>query len=139
MNQLKVFTVKEANDLLPSLTPLLQELKTQRDALLKIELEIDTLEIISEKNSEGVSPAVTRKVEEYTRIVNRFYAIADAIQETGCVLKDVDTGLVDFYSLYHGKVVYLCWRLGEPDVACWHEIGSGFSNRQPIEDAAADH
>jgi hypothetical protein len=135
MNQLKVFTLKEANDTLPRLTPMLQELRVTREVILKLEVEIDTLEILADKNSnEGISPSVSRKVEEYTKLVNRFYALIDEIHETGCILKDVDMGLVDFYTLYKGKVVYLCWRAGESEVGFWHDIGGGFATRQPLED-----
>lgn len=139
MNQLKVFTLKEANEVLPRLTPMLQELRSTRELILKLEVEIDTLEIIAgSPSSESVPPAVSQKVEEYTKLVNRFYALIDQIHETGCILKDVDIGLVDFYTLYKGKVVYLCWRAGEPEVGFWHDIGSGFSNRQPIENDPDD-
>jgi hypothetical protein len=135
MNQLKVFTLKEANDILPQLTPKLQELRATREVILKLEVEIDTLELLADKNSnESLPPSVSKKVEEYTKLVNRFYALIDEIHETGCILKDVDIGLVDFYTLYKGKVVYLCWRLGEPEVGFWHDIGSGYSNRQKLED-----
>ena len=135
MNQLKVFTLKEANEVLPRLTPMLQELRVTREVILKMEVEIDTLELLAEnKSSEGVSPEVSRKVEEYTKLVNRFYALIDEIHETGCILKDVDMGLVDFYTLYKGKVVYLCWRAGEAEVGFWHDIGGGYSNRFPLEE-----
>jgi len=134
MNQLKVVTLKEANQILSRLIPKLQELQTKREAILKLEVEIDTLELLSEKaGNENMDPSVSPKVEEYTKMVNRFYALIDEIHETGCVLKDVDTGLVDFYTLYKGRVVYLCWKLGEPEIAYWHEVGGGYRNRQPIE------
>ena len=133
MNQLKVFTVEEANKLLPGLTPKLGELREKRDSILNLEVEIDTLELVSEKSdSNDPSPALNKKMEEYTRSVNRFYAVVDEIHETGCFLKDVDAGLVDFYGLHQGKVVYLCWKLGEPQVAYWHEVGQGYANRLPI-------
>ena len=139
MNQLKVFSLKEANEVLPRLSPMLEELRASREVILKLEVEIDALEILSEKNSpENVSPAVSHKVEEYTRRVNRFYALIDEIHETGCVLKDVNTGLVDFYTLYKGKVVYLCWKVGEPEIGFWHDIGGGYATRQPLE-AQTDH
>lgn len=139
MNQLKVFTLKEANELLPRLIPLLQELRVTREVILKLEVEIDTLELLSEKNSnDGVSPQVSKKVEEYTKLVNRFYGLIDEIHETGCILKDVDMGLIDFYALYKGKVVYLCWRTGEPEVGFWHDIGGGYASRAPIENQPND-
>lgn len=57
----------------------------------------------------------------------------EAIQETGCQLKDLDTGLVDFPTLYRGKEVYLCWKLGEPDIGYWHAIEDGFRGRRAID------
>ena len=132
MNDLKVVTVEEANRLLPFLTERIHGLQKKREEILSHEVEIDALELVTENKGEEGSPAVHKKVEEYHQIVNRFYAVIDEIHETGCLLKDLDLGLVDFYSLYNGRVVYLCWRLGEPEVAHWHEIGRGYACRQPI-------
>jgi len=53
--------------------------------------------------------------------------------QIGCVVKDLDIGLIDFPALYRGKEVYLCWRLGEPDIAFWHEVEEGFAGRRPID------
>ena len=69
--------------------------------------------------------------------MNRFYGIVDEIHETGCVLKDVDLGLVDFYGYHKGRMVYLCWKLGESEVSYWHEIGHGYIHRQPISEKPA--
>ena len=54
-------------------------------------------------------------------------------QEIGCVVKDLDIGLVDFPALYHGKEVYLCWRLGETDIGFWHPVDDGFAGRRAID------
>ena len=50
----------------------------------------------------------------------------------GCEVKDVQTGLVDFRAMRDGRAVYLCWRLGEEDIAFWHELDAGFAGRQPL-------
>jgi hypothetical protein len=60
-------------------------------------------------------------------------AAAEAIQETGCQVKDLDTGLVDFPALYRGQEVYLCWKLGETGIAFWHHVADGFRGRRPID------
>ena len=132
MNQLKVFTVDEANQLLPKLTAWIRELQEKRGAILSLEVEIDALELVADKDQNGGLTVLNNKIEEYTRTVNRFYGLADEIHELGCFLKDIDQGLVDFYTLYKGRVVYLCWQMGEPEVAHWHEIGRGYTYRQPI-------
>jgi len=56
------------------------------------------------------------------------------IQETGCVLKDLDEGLVDFPSMRDGREVYLCWKLGEERIGYWHSMDEGFAGRRPLDD-----
>jgi len=56
----------------------------------------------------------------------------EEIQDLGVVVKDLDTGLVDFPSVREGRDVLLCWRLGEDEVAFWHGYDDGFAGRQPI-------
>jgi len=63
--------------------------------------------------------------------------IAEAIRqihETGCVVKDLDEGLVDFPSMRDGHEVYLCWKLGEEHIGYWHGVDEGFAGRKPLED-----
>lgn len=133
MNQLKVYTVEEANRLIPKLTEMIQELQQKRDIILKQEVEIDALELVTGHDKEHESVLVHRKMEDYNRTVTGFYSVIDEIHEMGCMLKDINMGLVDFYTLYKGRVVYLCWKLGEKSIRCWHEIGRGFTYRQPID------
>ena len=58
----------------------------------------------------------------------------ETIQELGCVVKDLDIGLLDFPTLYKGQEVYLCWRLGEAQIEHWHGVDEGFRGRKPIDD-----
>jgi hypothetical protein len=55
------------------------------------------------------------------------------IQETGCVVKDLDTGLIDFPSLLDGQEVYLCWKVGEDRIEYWHGLHEGFAGRKPLD------
>ena len=57
----------------------------------------------------------------------------DAVQDTGCLVKDLDIGLVDFPTLFKGVEVYLCWKLGEPGIEFWHGVEEGFRGRKPID------
>jgi hypothetical protein len=61
-------------------------------------------------------------MEEYVR----------ELKALGVELKDYFTGLIDFPSLMDGRPVYLCWRLGEPEVAHWHELEAGVAGRQKL-------
>ncbi len=66
--------------------------------------------------------------------VQRLKGLAAELSAVGCILKDCRTGLVDFPAVYCGRRVWLCWRLGEPTVAYWHELSDGFAGRRPIGD-----
>ena len=129
LNEIKVFTLEEAEALLPWLTDLLNQLRAARGEIQKMEVEIDLEELLQE---DGDSSRVDERVEEYNRKVAGFYQLIDQIQEPGCLLKDVELGLMDFYSMREGKIVYLCWKLGEDRIRFWHEVNKGFSAREGI-------
>jgi len=57
----------------------------------------------------------------------------ERIQQMGCVVKDLNIGLLDFPTLFRGVEVYLCWRLGEPSIRFWHGVDEGFANRKRID------
>jgi len=56
------------------------------------------------------------------------------VRELGVILKDVDRGLCDFPYMKDGRVVYLCWQLGEETIGYWHDIESGFAGREPLDE-----
>ncbi len=131
MNELKIFTVSEANQLLPVLTNLISELHKKRDLATQTEVRIDSLELIA-GSDEASKKELEHLLDAYRRLVSEFYAVVDQIHELGCFLKDVDLGLIDFYGLVSGQVVHLCWKLGESEISYWHETGQGYSSRQPL-------
>lgn len=59
-------------------------------------------------------------------------ALVDELHQLGCHFKGFQEGLVDWYSYYAGRPVFLCWKLGEPEIAYWHQVDAGFMGRQPI-------
>jgi hypothetical protein len=63
----------------------------------------------------------------------RFKTAIEEIQEIGCLVKDLDTGLLDFPTLFRGEEVYLCWRMGETDIEYWHGVHEGFAGRKAID------
>jgi hypothetical protein len=65
---------------------------------------------------------------------SRLKTAIETVEELGCVVKDLDIGLLDFPSLYKGREVYLCWRLGETRIEYWHGVDEGFRGRKPIDD-----
>ena len=59
--------------------------------------------------------------------------------ETGCLVKDLDKGLVDFPTLFRGEEVYLCWKMDEPAIQFWHSVEEGFSGRKQIDQEFRDN
>jgi hypothetical protein len=63
----------------------------------------------------------------------------EEIHSHGCLVKDLDMGLLDFPTIYRGEEVYLCWRVGEAGISFWHGIHDGFRGRKPIDQEFIDH
>jgi hypothetical protein len=70
---------------------------------------------------------------EHTRLAETLKSSLDKILETGCVIKDLDVGLLDFPSIIDNEEVYLCWKLGEDRIRFYHRQDEGFAGRKPID------
>lgn len=119
----KLYTVEEANGLLPYLAPTLVELREKSEQAVRIR---DT--VTRSATGNGGSP----HRERWSRTLARVSELVGRIQEWELELRDVATGLVDFPAEVDGQPAWLCWRLGEPDVAYWHPRDAGFSDRRPL-------
>ena len=137
----RYFSVTEANDLVPVLGDLFRRMLQLRGELRRAYHALEQLG--HEPNWDALqSPA---DVPEHVRPVHgRFLALAMALSQefetlinTGVQVKDPETGRCDFPCLVDGRVVLLCWKLGEPKVDFWHETGDGFAGRQPMAVLAA--
>jgi hypothetical protein len=122
----RLFTVAEANQLVPKLKKLLRRLTNHRQQLVSMNPEIQRARDNSENN--GGSIQGTRYL---TQLV-LFSECAQIIEGLGVVIKDLDIGLCDFPHWKDGRVVYLCWKLGEDEVSWWHDVESGFAGRRPL-------
>ena len=129
---LRHFTLQEATALLPRLAEMIQTLRELRDAAVVKKAQIDQLW----QRLEGGEPVLSAIGEEqgtFDAITRRLVSIAQEIEATGCVLRDLDMGLIDFPCRARGgTTVYLCWRQGEPAIAFWHGIDEGYAGRKPI-------
>jgi hypothetical protein len=67
-------------------------------------------------------------------VIDRMQAGVVRIDELGITLREIDSGLIDFPALANGRQIWLCWRLGEGDVAWWHELSEGFGGRRALAD-----
>ncbi|MGH9659525.1 MAG: DUF2203 domain-containing protein [Bryobacteraceae bacterium] len=77
--------------------------------------------------------AVLEQRASRDRLGERLKAAIEGVHELGCLVKDLNTGLVDFPTLYRGREVYLCWKLGERGISFWHGVDEGFAGRKPID------
>ena len=87
----------------------------------------------------GSDPAATDPEVRVLRlrmqgVIDRMQAGVARIDELGVTLREIETGLIDFPALASGRQIWLCWRLGEGDIAFWHELGDGFGGRQALAD-----
>ena len=133
----RLFTLEEANRLLPQVKELLQQLRAGRDEIQKLE-EKKAVEELSWLQPNGtVSPAAAAAVAEVDKLLEKaarsFEEILGKLNVLGAQLKDLEEGLVDFFAARGSEVVYLCWREGEREIRFWHDLKSGFSGRKPLE------
>ena len=119
------FTVGQANEALESVRPLMQRLRDARDLLTDEEAHA-ALTDAAPTNGGGESGT---QVGEAFLEVRRLLL---ALQEAGLVVRDIERGLIDFPAILNGREVYLCWELGEDEVAFWHELEGGFGGREPL-------
>jgi len=123
----RTFTLTEAKRLLPQLEERLLAVKQDKEVLVRSHGEIKRASAKAQYN--GGSFAGPR----YIKALERISDSVEAIQEMGVLVKDLDIGLCDFPYLQDGRIVYLCWKLGESEIRFWHEIEDGYAGRQPIE------
>jgi hypothetical protein len=120
------FTRAEASALLPQLTTLLSQLRDAKDELT----DTETHEALSEAAPTNGGGEQGRRVGIAFLEVRR---LIDTVEQAGIVLRDIDRGLVDFPALIDGREVYLCWELGEEEVAYWHNLEGGYGGREPLD------
>lgn len=119
------FTVEQANASLATVKPLLQKLRDARDLLTDEEAH----EVLSDAAPGNGGGEPGTQVGEAFLEVRRLLL---ALQEAGIVVRDIDRGLIDFPTIIDGREVYLCWELGEDEVAFWHELDAGYRGRRPL-------
>jgi hypothetical protein len=125
----RYFTVAEANALLPALRPRVARLVAAWRRLSAVQEQVVTILERKPRADLGGAP-LTQAASDIVSAQNAMVAI----QALGVELKDPATGLIDFPALRDGVVIYLCWRYGEPRVAFWHPVDTGFAGRQPLEE-----
>jgi len=122
----RFFTVEEARQLLPSLKELMGQVMVISHRLEEYRDLVQQLADSASSNTGG--PEGTA----YLDIVISLQSCLTQLQETGCVLRSLQDGLIDFPHLKQGREIYLCWKYGEEDIRFWHEVDEGFAGRTPL-------
>jgi hypothetical protein len=142
-NEPKLFSLTEAERARRELEPLLIEAMENRRKVADLDEKLSAVanRILMMGGITIDYESVARVRSEHNRLISQIKDALDRIHSTGCVVKDLDTGLLDFPAILKNEEVYLCWRLGEDRIRFYHRQDEGFAGRKPIdpEDTGPKH
>jgi hypothetical protein len=125
---MKIFTVEEANALLPNVRKIVRKIQRAHEGLSRFREEAKKASEAAERGGGGVSNGIA-----YAAALSELTVQIQELEGLGVQLKDFERGLVDFPSLRDGRVVLLCWQMGEGDeLEWWHDVDAGFAGRTPL-------
>ena len=125
---MKIFTIQEANALLPSVRLILAKIQRAHRRLAQYRDEARKAAEAAEQGGGGIAEGVA-----YAIVLTELTSQMSELDTLGVQLKDFERGLVDFPSLRDGRVVLLCWQMGEGDeLEWWHDVDAGFAGRTPL-------
>jgi hypothetical protein len=125
---MKIFSVEEANSLLPAVRRLVKKIQRAHTLMISQQSEAKQAAECAEQGGGGMANGVA-----YAALLINMTALVGEIEALGVQLKDFSRGLIDFPSLREGRVVLLCWQLGEGDrLEWWHDVEAGFAGRTPL-------
>jgi hypothetical protein len=125
---MRLFTVQEANELLPSVRAILRRIQRSRR---RINSYAEAAKMAAEGAEQGGGGMDDGPL--YASILTNLTLEMAELEALGVQLKDFEKGLIDFPSLRDGRVVLLCWQLGEGDeLEWWHDLDAGFAGRTPL-------
>ena len=137
----RLFNRQQAEELLPQISGWLEQAIEQKKQVEKFEVELRRLAqkiLMSGGIVLDYEQAAGWKMNR-DRAGESVRSSLEQIQETGCVVKDLEIGLVDFPAILENEHVYLCWKLGEDSIRWWHRTDEGFSGRKPLAPPFPDH
>lgn len=126
----RIFSVAEANALIPELEQLWGSIKRGKQILIETKDEVEKASAKADLGGGTVSGV------KYIKGLQDINGSLHAIQDLGILVKDVEIGLCDFPYMLNDQMVFLCWKCGEKEIQWWHEIDSGYSNRKRLSDEA---
>jgi hypothetical protein len=131
----RTFNLEEAQSLLPVLESLLRSAITGKKVMEEVEAEMQALthRIFLNGGTHVDVVATARRKAERAKAEQRAKDALAEIDSIGVQVKDIDIGLLDFPCEVEGRIVLLCWKMGEPSITHWHGTEEGFAGRKPID------
>jgi hypothetical protein len=136
----RIFTVAEANALVPALETRFAKVMQLRAQLRANHNELEKLgepPTAESLQRSGGKPELVKLRGRFRALLEALTEELAAVEELGVAVKDLDMGLCDFLGERDGREVWLCWQYGEKCVSFWHELDAGYAKRQPLGEAAA--
>lgn len=125
---MKLFTIQEANALLPSVRTIVETIQRSHQNVARYRDDAKMAADAAERGGGGIPGGIA-----YAKALTELTARITELETLGVQLKDFERGLVDFPSLRDGRVVLLCWQMGEGDeLEWWHDVDAGFAGRTPL-------
>jgi hypothetical protein len=132
----KTFTLSEANALLPQVRLLVEQLQGLQRSIVQTNQQLD--EVVGKLSAGNGYPIRSLKgqildsTKHQLQLIEAFQSALKQLEDLGCLVKDLNTGLIDFYTVRDGDLVFLCWKLGEERIRFWHTLEDGYAGRQPL-------
>jgi hypothetical protein len=134
--KIKLFTIQEANALLPQVHSALKTLRELRAFILRTQAQIEIEEMTGADSNGRLTETAQSTIEKcmvkFQNQTSQFEENLGILLGLGAHLKDLDLGLVDFYTRRDGEIVFLCWKEGEAQIRHWHTPREGYKNRKPL-------
>jgi hypothetical protein len=132
----RVFTLEEANELIPFFEESFGEIDDFRERMKAVKVKLNALEMIWGLEINDSDCPDRREglalIEQLKELQEKVGKIIEQFAEEGATVKDVQGGLADLYSVREGRLVFLCWKRGEEEFEAWHHVDEGFADRQGL-------
>ena len=124
----KYYTPSQVNAILPDIKRTIKHIHELRNQLETL----DNLEILCEGCGSNIMEHNIKMNKQHHKLSYEFFLQLEFLQNLGCEITDLDDDLIDFYSVFEGREIMLCWKHDEEQLEHWHEVGRGFAARKPI-------
>ncbi len=131
----RIYSVDDVNRLLPQVIARWETVMQLRSQLKGLYQELEAAGAPpGQPTPADASAKVARDRAVFNGLAEALKDEVEAINATGCVIRDIESGLCDWEGEHEGRLVWLCWRYGERELGWFHELDAGFRGRRPISE-----